>query len=120
MQDVNTAEDLGCDQTCLNEAFGTGYASQPSRIFERILTSQCCEAFTIVSIDNVEFGEYSYGRRSEPAEEYGDYDGVPAEEYGDYAGDYADEPAEADGYGYGPAEESVDYGEYDQSIAPTD
>ena len=109
MQDVNTAEDLGCDQTCLNEAFGTGYASQPSRIFERILTSQCCEAFTIVSIDNVEFGEYSYGRRSEPAEEYGDY-----------AGDYADEPAEADGYGYGPAEESVDYGEYDQSIAPTD
>ena len=58
---------------------------------------------------DVEFGEYSYGRRSEPAEEYGDY-----------AGDYADEPAEADEYGYGPAEESVDYGEYDQSIAPTD
>ena len=55
MQDINTAEDLGCDQTCLNEALGTNYSTSPDRIFERILTSQCCEAFTIVSIDNVEY-----------------------------------------------------------------
>ena len=46
---------MGCDQTCLNEAFGRGYDLWPENIIENILYNQCCDAFNIVSIDNVEY-----------------------------------------------------------------